>query len=238
MKSLSSDIQRLLICLTMLAFPNCSDSNIAILSKSKPVLIILGTDISGTFSNYEKLPPQYLNEICQGIAESGCGGLVAAYPIGNPTDSAFVRCKILPKQSVDGTAPYGKQAKQAQEGKKVKPVNQKVIQTFIEKYNKSIYLRKYQKETDIQSFLLKAVALANEPSFEGYEKHIFIYSDGLQDVKGNKKLVFPLDEELEGIKFYGCGIQNQFLIDHLNIQKFEAPEGFIESITNHLSNKK
>ena len=85
---------------TSLGIEGCAIAGSGI-SIKKPTLLILGTDISGTFSNYEKLPPQYLNEICQGIAESGGGGCVAAYPIGNPNDSAFVRCKILPKKAID-----------------------------------------------------------------------------------------------------------------------------------------
>lgn len=203
----------------------------------EPTLVLIGIDISGTFKGYEKLPPQYLANICTTIAEVGEGGLVALYPIGNPNDSSFLRCKILPQEAVDEKAILSIQAQQVKDIKRIKTINQKEVASFIDRYQQSIYLRGNQQETDIQRFLQNAIDLCNESTFDGYEKYVFIYSDGLQDVGGNTNLVLPTKDEIEGIQFYGCGIRNPTLTKHLNIKKLESPKGFIESFTNHLSKK-
>ncbi len=200
--------------------------------KPKQTLLMIGSDVSNTFSEFAKLPPQYLYDLCQNISQSGNGGVVAVCAIGRPDAAAYLRCPILPIKAIDRNALLRTQAEQAEDAKRIAEVNQKQIRGFIRRYNQLIYSRNNEADTDIQGFLQKTVDLANEPQFDGFAKHVFLYTDGIHDVKGHKKFLFPADNDLNGIHFYGCGIENQLLIKHLNIKKYESPEGFVASFSH------
>jgi hypothetical protein len=227
-KILANILSRLSLFSLIVSFLACAKDAPISISKP-PILLCVGSDVSGTFANHPKLSPQHLSRLCEAVAESGSGGLVAVYPIGNPTDSPFVRCRILPMKALNPNAILSVQAQQAKECKLVKAANRREIQAFTLRYTHSIYKLANQQETDLQGFLRKAADLANEPIFDAYTKRIFIYSDAHDDVKGRKKLLIPAENDLKNIKFYGCGIQNESLLSRLKIQKFESPEGFIES---------
>lgn len=229
----------LLGCLILLTTTACplDQEGATTLPQSKQLLII-GIDNSKTFSHFEKIPPQYIRTLCDSVAATGNGGVIAVYGIGNPSDSAFIRKRILPLKPIDENAMLSIQVEQTKANEKINTLNEKAINEIVEQYTNAIYSRGDQLETDFQRFINKAITVANEPNYTDYKRHIFIYSDALHDIKGNKTMILPSDEKLEDIHFYGCGLKNQALVDKLGIQIYESPDGFLESFTNHIIKQK
>jgi hypothetical protein len=65
-------------------------------SSGGPILVVIGEDLSGTFTKFTPITKEDLSAICDAISRSGLGGTVALFGIGTATPQGYITCKLNP----------------------------------------------------------------------------------------------------------------------------------------------
>jgi hypothetical protein len=209
--------------------PSTSDKDMG--PRMKPILLIIGEDLSGSYEGFVKFKEENLKNLCEKITQSGRGGAVAVFGIGDPTPRGYEYYNILRDSILPGATLIQKKIITELNYKKKKK-NQVNQTSFLQKAN-IILNNKGQKQTDINGFFEKARTFSKEEQFNNYEKWLFINSDGDQDVTtGSKKYkTINCDLRPDTDKYYtsgwkksaGCAPDGNFL----------DPGGFISFFTTH-----
>jgi hypothetical protein len=209
--------------------PSTSDKDMG--PKMKPILLIIGEDLSGSYEGFVKFNEENLKDLCKKITQSGRGGAVAVFGIGDPTPHSYEYYKILRDSVIPGATLIQKKII-ADLNKKKKEKNQVNQASFLQKAN-IILNNKGQKQTDINGFFEKARIFSKEEQFNNYEKWLFVNSDGNQDViKSSKKYkTVNCDLRPSTDKYYTSGWKKS--TDCSPDGNFLDPGGFISFFTNH-----
>jgi hypothetical protein len=150
-----------------------------------PNLVILGEDLSQTITGFTPTTEQDLRDVCEAVARTRAGGKVYFIGIGNATPKGFAECEIRALPVVDRRDAVGVQQKQLKKRQQLQARNTAEIDRFIAAAQAMLSAPR-QRNTDINGFFDKASALANAAGTDGYDKWLFVNSDGRQDTKQSK----------------------------------------------------
>ncbi|MBX2928342.1 MAG: hypothetical protein KF852_10945 [Saprospiraceae bacterium] len=168
-----------------------------------PLKIIIGEDLSMSFSKFSPIRPEDIEAICRTVAKSGRGGEVIVGAVGNQDAKGYITCELkplpqAPKGGTISTVAYCRNL-----AKKIDEENEQAIQTFTAQC-KELLKNKTHKITDISGFLNKAKVLSEQPGAGKYETWLYINSDGEQDIDPRKKEVVDCSKKPDAkkVKFY------------------------------------
>lgn len=152
-----------------------------------PYLVILGEDLSGTFTEFPAITQDVLADICKSVTHSGAGGAVYCIGIGSSTPKGYASCIIdaFPPRPRNATVSILNNWKH--EVQEIKQRNQDAIDRFTNQAIQAISDKK-QPYTDLNGFFKKVASIADDPGYQGYEKWLFVNSDGQQDTPESKTL--------------------------------------------------
>lgn len=226
-------MKRISYFVTMLflwVFVACGSSDLPIQQNVLPrQLIFFGEDVSGTFSQHERLHPDELYRLCYSIINDGMEAVIYLGSIGNPNVKPFLKCALKPVQKVNPNAPLIQRQEQAIKRKLDIAANKKAVEDFVQQYVTQIYQRKPEMNTDIDGFFQRVQQIFNEPQYKGFQKILCVSSDGFHDLNGQKTLS-PLDaDRFEGIAFHVSGLKNKDLVKNLNIIFYESSRAFVDN---------
>ncbi len=163
--------------------------------KAKPVLLIIGHDISASFL-YSEIKPAHILAAISSLREVASGGKVAFSAIGDrhgqPADT-FLTHRIVELPKCAGRVGSDKIRCQSAY-KREKEAGDKAAEAFVKRCSLEMS-RPATAYTDLNGFLKKCATLAHQPQYRDYQIVLFINSDGYHDtvVKGkrDRRLVCP-----------------------------------------------
>lgn len=192
-------------------------------------LIVIGEDLSGTFSNFTPLEVEDLEAVCQTMQQKKRGGKIILIGIGSTTPKGHITCKIIPLHEVNRAKPVHEQLKAKKQNENIKAKNDQAIEAFLEKAG-ALLKQRNQQYTDINGFLDKATLLMGTTNFDGYTKWLYMNTDGKQDTKNTNKVDCSLLPETT--HFLTSGWKKK--PDCEPAEKFLSPKEFIEHLTINL----
>ncbi len=163
--------------------------------KAKPVLLIIGHDISLSFLHSELKPAHILSAISS-LQEAASGGKVAFSVVGDrhgqPADT-FLTHRIVELPKCSGRVGSDK-IRCHSAYKKEKEAADKAAEAFVKRCSLEMS-RPATAYTDLNGFLKKCATLAHQPQYRDYQIVLFINSDGYHDTvtkgKRDRQLVCP-----------------------------------------------
>jgi hypothetical protein len=174
------------------------------LSESKPLLIVLGKDVSQTFEAHQAIDTTTLRLVCETVVQAHRSGTVAFRTIGNPSGAGFVTCQLKGLRPIEGT--LSQRSKLQRENKAIARANSAAIAVFLAACQPAMNTTP-TAETDLNGFLKLAANKLAQRNFKNYEKFLIINSDGLQDAGGETVLhQFKMPKDA---KIYACGWKNE-----------------------------
>lgn len=194
------------------------------------LVVVVGPDISKTFTGYDQLDTAQLRSLCQAALQSGREVVVALKPIGNPNDLPFLRCELKAVSAVDPRQTLSQKASMNAQRQEVMRWNAQVIELFLQR-SATLLDQDLQENTDLNGFFSQAAELFSEPQFDGREKILFLHTDGIHDINGDKALICTLPQDVD---FYSSGWKNKALCPGTG--KFEDTQGFFSFMAEKLKN--
>lgn len=150
-------------------------------------LVIIGEDLSGTFSDFPPTTEDNLKSLCEGLSKSKDGGKVYFIGIGNASPKGYAVCEIRPIHPIDSGATVSLIKKTKTQNLGIKKRNKENIEQFLADAAQ-IFSQRNQRNTDINGFLDKASSIIDDPAYGKFKKWLFINSDGKQDTKSSNKV--------------------------------------------------
>ncbi|MCJ7447733.1 MAG: hypothetical protein MUO72_08570 [Bacteroidales bacterium] len=226
--------QLLLFSILGLIISACvSQNEIELQPNLKPVVMVVGIDISETMDGYPSWTESEIKLVCHTKAKRGTDVWLCIKMIGNPSRDSFRRIELLKTPNVDSGATLSIRVKQRKYQEFVNSQNEENIN----KYVASLSLeRKGELKTCINDFCFQAIRLLNEPQFNHFQKILVIYSDGYEDSDGDN-ITEPLTVRInDEVSLYYIGWRNSDKLIHTGVTiEFADIEGFlsyIKSINN------
>jgi hypothetical protein len=87
----------------------------------------------------------------------------------------------------------------------------------------------FDNYTDLEHFFQKVREIANEPRYQGFEKSVFLFSDGYHSIPKKEGMTSLSNNDFEGLNFYTCGLQNKALFGDINFLEVESPNAFFDN---------
>ncbi len=187
-----------------------------------PIILVIGHDISKTFKGFDKLDTANVRQLLYSVATHGTGAVLAFQTIGNPTDRSLLRIELQAVPQIDPSLTLSEKAALNEQILAIQKLNAQAIDHFVLDCAKQIY-QPHQQDTDLNRFISKAVTMLSEPQFDGYEKLLFLHTDGIHDVRGDKKLECSIPA---GCSLYTCGWENEAACGAS--AAFDSPVGFVQ----------
>ena len=152
-----------------------------------PMLVVIGADISKTFEDNSPLQSTHIRTICDVILSAGNGGMVVFQTIGDPTKKDPLRLEIEAIPNDCSRLPAGQRVKCKNERREKKDAQKSAIEAFITQCTQELQQTR-QLNTDINGFFRITNMLLNGPAADNHNIFVYLHSDGIQDLKGNKAL--------------------------------------------------
>jgi len=188
MKSLSFSAWRRLgaLLLGSLVFYGCPPDP-EVEKSPPPILVVIGADISKTFQDNTPLQGTHIRAICDLILNAGSGGAVVFQTVGDPTKKDPHRLEIEEIPNNCNKLPATAKIKCKKERVELKTAQKSAIESFIAQCTQELQQPR-QMNTDINGFFRKTSTILNGPLAKGHSVFVYMYSDGVHDLNGNKIL--------------------------------------------------
>jgi len=157
------------------------------IKKHTLILLIVGEDLSGTFTGFAQITDGHLKKICDQVSINKGGGKVVFIGIGSTTPIGYATCTILPLIENSDDATVSEKIKNKKSNEKKSQKNKVETDRFIQETQKILAERR-QPHTDINGFFEKVRLLLNESGNDKFEKWLYINSDGKQSTKNTNKI--------------------------------------------------
>jgi len=207
----------------------CSSDTEPTYVASPPLVLAIGLDVSGTFSEYPPVTLEFFKSLSAIAQKSDRKTTLAVLPIGNTSDQYYLRLHMQPPLPIDNNQPLSVRARQKQIYDAKTEVQKKAVDMFLNQLEEKVLQLKNQQATDLNGFFTKTNILLSEASFQNAEKAVLVISDGLHDANGSQTLSCHFPPE---IQMFLVGWKNKDFCEG-SVQQVESPEGFLEIITDH-----
>jgi hypothetical protein len=169
-----------------------------------PVVLVVGEDLSQTFSQNDYLQKKHVEMLCKSMLKYSGGGKIILIGIGNTTPQGHLSCIFSPQQVVNKKNPTPSEKRKNQKiNAEIIKDNQEKVTYFLEEVDK-ILSERNQNYTDINGFFTKASLVLNDPDNDDYSKFLYINSDGKQSTPNSNKV--DCNKKPEGLdSFYVSG---------------------------------
>ncbi|MDF1864406.1 MAG: hypothetical protein P1U70_06210 [Saprospiraceae bacterium] len=191
-------------------------------------LVIIGQDLSKTFRSFDRIQSNQWKDFLGAFSTNGVGGSVYYISIGNPGKHSFNYCRIE-EVSILAEKSFSRMISKREDNEKSIEKNKTEIFNFIEMYSSTKLNSVFDNYTDLEHFFQKVREIANEPRYQGFEKSVFLFSDGYHSIPKKEGMTSLSNNDFEGLNFYTCGLQNKALFGDINFLEVESPNAFFDN---------
>lgn len=199
----------------------------------RPLLIAIGADISKTFKDNDPIQGLHIRQVCELVLQAGGGGIIVFQTIGSPTKKDPIRLELQALPDNCNSLPASAKIRCKQQRQSIKQGLKDSIEIFIGRCIKELEQPK-QPDTDINGFFRKINTLVSGPAGDDHDILIYLHTDGIHDIKGNKDLNCAIAPQSGVLCASGWVNTNKCNISH----ELATPDDFIILLKKYIRKQK
>ena len=190
---------------------------------TRPLLLIIGQDVSDSFNGYDLLRREHIDMICRAAEKADREIVIAFELIGTPNDRSFKRIHLQALPTISDDLSMTETANITAQRSAIAQRNHLLVLEFLQQCTGLLKTHRKESATDLNGFLKKANRLYLEPTFHNFHRIVYLHTDGLQDLGKQRTLEWTIGAP---VRVFISGWSNNEATPKGTL--FESPSGFVD----------